>query len=48
MILSVFFLLWLQLDIKNGKARELIMKNKIYYMENKCTKITFDSLHRRR
>ena len=30
--------LWLQLDIKSDKARDLVMKNKIYYIANKCTK----------
>ena len=38
--------LWLQLDIKNDKAKDLAMKNKIYYIENKCTKIEFERLFR--
>ena len=38
--------LWLQLDIKNDKARDLVMKNKIYYIANKCTKIEFERLFR--
>ena len=40
---SVF---WLQLDIRNDKAREMVVKYKIYYMENKCTKIEFERLFR--
>ena len=38
--------LWLQLDIKNDKARDLVIKNKIYYIANKCTKIEFERLFR--
>ena len=38
--------LWLQLDIKNDKAKDLVMKNKIYYISNKCTKIEFEKLFR--
>ena len=38
--------LWLQLDIKNDNARDLVMKNKIYYIANKCTKIEFEKLFR--
>ena len=38
--------LWLQLDIKNDKAKDLVMKNKIYYVANKCTKIEFERLFR--
>jgi len=38
--------LWLQLDIKSDKARDLVMKNKIYYISNKCTKIEFEKLFR--
>jgi|TARA_B110001452_G_scaffold94861_1_gene78378 uncharacterized protein len=38
--------LWLQLDIANEKARDLVMKNKIYYIANKCTKIEFERLFR--
>ena len=40
---SVF---WLQLDIRNDKAREMVVKHKIYYMANKCTKIEFERLFR--
>ena len=38
--------LWLQLDIHNDKARDLVMKNKIYYIANRCTKIEFERLFR--
>ena len=38
--------LWLQLDIQSDKARDLVMKNKIYYIANKCTKIEFERLFR--
>ena len=38
--------LWLQLDIQSNKARDLVMKNKIYYIANKCTKIEFEKLFR--
>ena len=38
--------LWLQLDIQSNKARDLAMKNKIYYIANKCTKIEFERLFR--
>jgi len=38
--------LWLQLNIKNDKARDLVMENKIYYISNKCTKIEFERLFR--
>ena len=38
--------LWLQLDIKNDKAKDLVMKNKIYYISNKCTKIAVERLFR--
>ena len=38
--------LWLQLDIHNDKAKELVMKNKIYYIANKCTKIEFERFFR--
>ena len=38
--------LWLQLDIQNDKARDLVMKNKIYYIANRCTKIEFERLFR--
>ena len=38
--------LWLQLNIKNDKARDLVLENKIYYISNKCTKIEFERLFR--
>ena len=38
--------LWLQLNIKSDKAKDLVMKNKIYYISNKCTKIEFERLFR--
>ena len=38
--------LWLQLDIQNDKAKDLVMKNKIYYIANKCAKIEFERLFR--
>ena len=38
--------LWLQLNIQSDKARNLVMKNKIYYLANKCTKIEFERLFR--
>ena len=38
--------LWLQLDIQSNKARDLAMKNKVYYIANKCTKIEFERLFR--
>ena len=38
--------LWLQLDIQNDKARDLVMKNKIYYIANRCTKIEFERIFR--
>ena len=38
--------LWLQLDIQCKKARDLVMENKIFYIENKCTKIEFERLFR--
>ena len=36
--------LWLQLNIENDKAKEIAIKNKIYYIDNKCTKIEFERL----
>ena len=36
--------LWLQLDIKSDKARDLVMINKIYYIANRCTKIEFERI----
>ena len=38
--------LWLQLNVKNDKAKELVVKNKIYYIANRCTKIEFERLFR--
>ena len=34
--------LWLQLDIKNTKAKKIAEANDILYIEDKCTKIEFD------
>ena len=31
--------LWLQLGIKNQQAKKLVIKNKIEYIENRCTKM---------
>jgi predicted CoA-binding protein len=36
--------LWLQLNIENNKAKEIVTKNKIYYIANNCTKIEFQKL----
>jgi predicted CoA-binding protein len=36
--------LWLQLNIENDKAKEIAIKNKIYYIANRCTKIEFEKL----
>ena len=36
--------LWLPLNIENDKAKEIAIKNKIYYIANKCTKIEFEKL----
>ena len=33
--------LWLQLGIRNENARELVEKNHIQYVENKCTKMEY-------
>ena len=38
--------LWLQLDVQSDKARDLVTKNKIYYIANRCTKIEFEKLFR--
>ena len=38
--------LWLQLDIQSDKAGDLVIKNKIYYIANKCIKIEFERLFR--
>ena len=34
--------LWLQLDIKNEKAKKIVEENNIIYIEDKCTKIEFE------
>jgi len=33
--------LWLQLGIKDEDAKELVKKNNIEYIENKCTKMEY-------
>ena len=33
--------LWLQLGIRDQNARELVEKNHIQYVENKCTKMEY-------
>ena len=33
--------LWLQLGIRDEKAKELVEKNDIYYVDNKCTKMEY-------
>ena len=33
--------LWLQLGIKNELAKKLVIKNKIEYIENRCTKMEY-------
>ena len=33
--------LWLQLGIKNEQAKKLVIKNKIEYIEDRCTKMEF-------
>ncbi len=33
--------LWLQLGIKNEQAKKLVMKNKIEYIEDRCTKMEY-------
>ena len=33
--------LWLQLGIRDEKAKKLVEENKIEYIENKCTKIEY-------
>jgi predicted CoA-binding protein len=33
--------LWLQLGIKDDDAKELVKKNNIEYIENKCTKMEY-------
>ena len=39
--------LWLQLNIHNDKAREIAVKNKIYFVSNKCTKAEYERLFRK-
>ena len=34
--------LWLQLDIKNNKAKKIAEDNDMIYIEDKCTKIEFE------
>tara|TARA_Y100001980_G_C14422488_1_gene213119 strand:+ start:153 stop:554 length:402 start_codon:yes stop_codon:yes gene_type:complete len=34
--------LWLQLDIKNSKAKEIVEASNIIYIDNKCTKIEYE------
>ena len=34
--------LWLQLDIKNQDAKNIVETNNIIYIENKCTKIEYE------
>ena len=36
--------LWLQLDIRNEEAKKIVEKNDIIYIENKCTKMEYQSL----
>ena len=36
--------LWLQLGIRDEKAKKLVEENKIKYIENKCTKIEFQKI----
>ena len=33
--------LWLQLGIKNERAKKLVIKNKIEYIEDRCTKMEY-------
>ena len=33
--------LWLQLGIKNEQAKKLVIKNKIEYLEDRCTKMEY-------
>ena len=35
--------LWLQLGIRNLEAKKVVEKNKIKYVENKCTKMEYQS-----
>ena len=34
--------LWLQLDIKNNKAKKIVEASNIIYVDNKCTKIEYE------
>ena len=34
--------LWLQLDIKNEEAKQIVESKNIIYIENKCTKIEYE------
>tara|TARA_B100001057_G_scaffold421451_1_gene442405 strand:- start:1290 stop:1688 length:399 start_codon:yes stop_codon:yes gene_type:complete len=34
--------LWLQLDIKNEQAKQIVESKNIIYIENKCTKIEYE------
>ena len=36
--------LWLQLGIKNDKAKQLVESKNIQYVENKCTKMEYQTL----
>ena len=36
--------LWLQLGIKNGIAKELVESNNIEYIENRCTKMEYQKV----
>ena len=40
--------LWLQLGIKDEKAKELVEKNDIEYIENKCTKMEYQKFFLRK
>tara|TARA_B100000963_G_scaffold313239_1_gene291083 strand:+ start:69 stop:473 length:405 start_codon:yes stop_codon:yes gene_type:complete len=39
--------LWLQLDIKNEKAKKIVEENNIIYIEDKCTKIEIEKFVKR-
>tara|TARA_Y100001935_G_C16824047_1_gene276171 strand:+ start:7 stop:411 length:405 start_codon:yes stop_codon:yes gene_type:complete len=39
--------LWLQLDIKNNKAKKIAEDNDMIYIEDKCTKIEFEKYFKR-
>ena len=36
--------LWLQLGIKNDEAKQLVESKNIQYVENKCTKMEYQTL----